>query len=170
VSRKRDLRRITRGLRFRLTASYFLLSAVLLVGVAGLFRGRLASELNTQVEDTLNERWAATKGYLRIEKDNELGQIAAEWYYDPDDPDEKTIVFDIRKIFLIADQYGHVILNGTTKEPAVSTTYQELGIDRPEEIAERVRQAEARQGRQDLLDGTPHCAGRTHQDPRRNCV
>jgi heavy metal sensor kinase len=143
VSRKRDLRRITRGLRFRLTASYFLLSAVLLVGVAGLFRGRLASELNTQVEDTLNERWAATKGYLRIEKDNELGQIAAEWYYDPDDPDEKTIVFDIRKIFLIADQYGHVILNGTTKEPAVSTTYQELGIDRPEEIAERVRQAVA---------------------------
>ena len=143
MSRKRDLRRITRGLRFRLTASYFLFFAVLLVGVAGLFRARLSSELDTQVEDTLNEKWGAIKGYLRIEKDAELGQIAAEWYYDPDDPDEKTIVFDIRKIFLIADQNGHVILNGTTKEPAVSTTYQELGIDKPEEIATRVQQAVA---------------------------
>ncbi|HMC59782.1 MAG TPA: hypothetical protein VKJ01_11360, partial [Candidatus Solibacter sp.] len=119
MSRKRDFRRITRGLRFRLTASYFLLSAVLLVAVAGLFRARLASELDTQVEDTLNERWAAAKGYLRIEKDAELGQIAAEWYYDADDQDEKTIVFDIRRIFLIADQNGHVIPNGATKEPAV---------------------------------------------------
>jgi len=144
VSRKRDFRRISRGLRFRLTASYFLLSAVLLVGVASLFRARLASELDAQVEDTLNERWAATKGYLRIDKDSELGgQISAGWYYDPDDEDEKTIVFDIRKIFLIADQYGHVILNHTTKEPAVSTSYQELGIDKPEEIADRVRQAVA---------------------------
>jgi heavy metal sensor kinase len=144
VSRKRDFRRITRGLRFRLTASYFLLSAVLLVGVAGLFRARLASELDTQVENTLNERWGAIKGYLRLEKDPELGgQISAGWYYDPDDQDEKTIVFDIRKIFLIADQYGHVILNGTTKEPAVSTTYQQLGIDKPPEIADRVRQAVA---------------------------
>lgn len=143
MSRKRDWRRVTRGLRFRLTASYFLFFIVLLVGVAGTFRARLSTELNTQVEDSLNQKWAAIKGYLRLEKDSELGQIAAEWYYDPDDPDEKTMVFDIRKIFLIADQYGHVILNGTTKEPAVSNIYREIGIDKPEEIAERVREAVA---------------------------
>ena len=142
--RKRDWRRLTRGLRFRLTASYSLFFAVLLVGVALLFRARLSSELETQVEDTLNERWAAVKGYLRIDKDAELGgQIAAAWYYDADDEDEKTIVFDIRKIYLITDQYGHVILNHATSEPAVSTTYQQLGIDKPEEIAQRVREAVA---------------------------
>ena len=144
MSRKRDWRRLTRGLRFRLTASYSLFFAVLLVGVALLFRARLSSELDTQVEDTLNERWAAVKGYLRIDKDSELGgQIAAAWYYDADDEDEKAIVFDIRKIYLITDQYGHVILNHATSEPAVSTTYQQLGIDKPEEIAQRVRDAVA---------------------------
>jgi hypothetical protein len=49
VPRNRDLRRLTRGLRFRLTASYALFFAVLLIAVAGLFRQRLSSELDTQI-------------------------------------------------------------------------------------------------------------------------
>ena len=73
MSRKRDFRRITRGLRFRLTASYALLFALLLTGVALLFRARLANTLETQVEEDLNQKWAAMKGYMRIERNTELG-------------------------------------------------------------------------------------------------
>ena len=35
----------------------------------------------------------------------EIGnRTSPTWYYDEDDPDETTIVLDIRKIYLIADQ------------------------------------------------------------------
>src|SRR6266550_1561121 len=122
VSRERDFRRITRGLRFRLTASYALLFALLLTGVALLFRARLAHTLETEVEDELNQEWAAMKGYMRIERNTELGgKYASSWYYDTDDRDETTIVFDIRKIFMVADQNGNVIPDSTTGERAVST-------------------------------------------------
>ena len=40
MARKRRPRRVTRGLRFRLTASYALFFAILLIGVAALFRAR----------------------------------------------------------------------------------------------------------------------------------
>jgi heavy metal sensor kinase len=160
VLRRRDIRRLTRGLRFRLTLTYALFFTLLLTGVAGLFRERLAYELDSQVKETLNEKWAAIKGYLRIERDGELGQIVADWYYDTDDPDEKTLVFDLRKIYLIADQNGHVLLNGATKEPAVSTAYQETGIDQPAEIAARVKDA--------VAASRPNTAGKAFWTDRRN--
>ena len=120
MSRKRDFRRLTRGLRFRLTASYALLFALLLTGVALLFRVRLANTLDTQVEEELNQEWAAMKGYMRIERNAELGgKYSASWYYDPDDRDETTIVLDIRKIFLVADQNGNVIPDSKTAEPGL---------------------------------------------------
>ncbi len=138
--RTRDLRRLSRGLRFRLTASYFLFFAVLLIGVAALFRERLANELNAQVQETLNDRFAAIRGFMRIEPDTSVGGIAAEWYYDPEDPDEKTAVFEVRKIYLVADQYGNVIPSGgETKGPAVSTAYEDIGLDKPADIAARMR-------------------------------
>ena len=143
MPRKRDLRRLTRGLRFRLTASYALFFAVLLMAVAGLFRQRLSSELDTQIRDDLNQQWAAMKGYLRIEKDPELGKYAANWYYDDEDPDESAIVLDLRKICLVADADGNAIPNATTKEPEVSTAYEDIGIDRPAEIKAMVRDASA---------------------------
>ena len=69
--RKRDLRRLwrglllrwkaTRGLRFRLMASYALFFAVLLIGVAALFQASLVSALDTHVHEVLNEEWAAMK-------------------------------------------------------------------------------------------------------------
>jgi heavy metal sensor kinase len=141
VPRNRDLRRLTRGLRFRLTASYALFFAVLLMAVAGLFRQRLSSELDTQIRDDLNQQWAAMKGYLRIEKDPELGKYASNWYYDDADPDESAIVLDLRKICLVADANGNAIPNATTKEPEVSTAYADIGVDRPAEIAAMVRAA-----------------------------
>jgi heavy metal sensor kinase len=143
VPRNRDLRRLTRGLRFRLTASYALFFAVLLMAVAGLFRQRLKSEFDTQIRDDLNEQWAAMKGYLRIEKDAELGRYASNWYYDDEDADESAIVLDLRKICLVADADGNAIPNAKTKDPEISTGYEDIGIDRPAEIQAMVRAATA---------------------------
>jgi hypothetical protein len=79
VIRKRDLRRVSRGLRFRLTASYALFFALLLLGVAVLFRQRLQTVQTQEVRDTLDSDWRAMKGYLRIELDRETGKYYAGW-------------------------------------------------------------------------------------------
>ena len=68
LAAKTPRRRITRGLRFRLMASYALFFTVLLVVTATSFRGWLESTLNNQSKDLLDQEWAAVKGYLRIEK------------------------------------------------------------------------------------------------------
>ena len=110
MSRKRDFRRISRGLRFRLTISYALLFTLLLTGVALTFRVRLAIALDNQIQEELKDDWAAMKGYMRIEPATDFGnRICAAWYYDPEDPDETTIVLDTRKIYLVADQNGNPI-------------------------------------------------------------
>jgi heavy metal sensor kinase len=140
VIRRRDLVRFSRGLRFRLTASYALFFALLLIGVAGLFRQRLETVQTREVQDTLEQEWAAMKGYLRIEKDADLGKWAAAWYYDDEDPDETTIVLDVQKVYVITDAEGNVILNQVTKVPEISTAYENIGLNR-EAIRSRVQQA-----------------------------
>ena len=139
---RRDLRRLSRSLRFRLTASYVLLFAVLLTGAAWLFRAMLASELRSQAEDSLNEDWAAVKSsLLRIDEYPERsGKYEANWYYDADDPDETTIVLDIKKVFVVTDANGNIIPEHSTQEPAISTLYQDIGYD-PKSIQARVRES-----------------------------
>ena len=51
MARKRDFRRLFRGLRFRLSVGYAVLFTLLLTGVALTFRVRLAAKLETQLED-----------------------------------------------------------------------------------------------------------------------
>ncbi|HEY2015962.1 MAG TPA: ATP-binding protein [Bryobacteraceae bacterium] len=161
MSLKRDYRRITRGLRFKLTASYAVFFAVLLIGVASWFRQSLVKTLDAQVHETLNQEWAALKGgYLRIDRSGELGKDASNWYYDDTDPDESTIVLDIKKIYMIADQNGNLIQDAKTKEQEYSTTYDEIGIDTPKLIQQRVREALAA-----LKPGTP---GKAFWDERRS--
>jgi heavy metal sensor kinase len=139
---RRDFRRAFRGLRFRLTLSYALLFTVLLTFVALLFRERLTTVLDGQVENRLDAEWKALKGYMRIERDPEYNnRFTAAWYYDTDDPDETTIVLDLRKIYVVTDQNGNVIPDWKTKEPAVSTGYQDLGIDKPADIKARMENA-----------------------------
>ena len=143
MRRRRDYARISRGLRFRLTTSYAVLFTLLLILVALVFRQFLATTLDTQLHDGLDEKWAAMKGYLRI--DNHCAdlnhQFASGWYYDSEDPDETTIVLNIRKISIVADQNGNVIRNCETHEPDVSTAYDDIGVDKPADIAKRVREA-----------------------------
>jgi len=140
---KRDIRRITRGLRFRLTAGYAVFFALLLVGIATGFRAYLKTTLEGQERDDLNEEWAAIKGgFLRFFHSPEMGWYA-DWYYADDDPDETTEVRDLKKVFLVTDQYGRVLIDDKTKEQQVSTEYEDIGIDKPPYIQSRVRKAEA---------------------------
>ena len=144
MSRKRDFRRLARGLRFRLAVSYAVLFTILLTGVALLFRANLARALDTQIQEELTGDWGAMKGYMRIERVPELGnKFAAAWYYDKEDPDETTIVLDLRKIYMVADQNGNPIPDAETHEASVSTAYDDIGIDKPAEIRKKVAEAVA---------------------------
>jgi heavy metal sensor kinase len=141
LNRIGDLRRISRGLRFRLTAGYTFFFAVLLIAVAALFWQHLHTVQDRDVEEVLNYQWAAMKGYLRIEPDRDTGSDVAAWYYDANDPDETAIVQDFKKIYLIADRNGKVIREWSTGEDAVSAVYRNFGIDAPAEIQARVQEA-----------------------------
>jgi heavy metal sensor kinase len=159
--RKRDLRRVTRGLRFRLTATYAIFFTLLLTGVALYFRYSLRNTLDTQMHELLDAQWRAIKGaYLRIEPNSDLHKNAADWYFDADDPDEVTAVADLKKIYMIADEHGNIVQNGETKEPEYSTAYDEIGLDPPDLVQRRVREAFAA-----LKPGT---AGKTYWDIRQN--
>ncbi len=146
----RDFRHFTRKLRVRLTAAYAVFFALLLFGIAfGLFE-YLKSTLDQQAKDDLIEEWAGVKGgFLRFENAPDLGW-STDWYYDDKDPDETTAVLDIKKTYLITDQYGKVLVDAKTKERQVSTEYEDIGIDKPAYIQARVRKAE-----QDYKPGVP---------------
>lgn len=133
MSRQRTFRRLSRGLRFRLTAGYALFFAILLIGAAALFRARLASVLDNQAQDVLEEEWAAVKGYLRIENFSNK-PVEISWYYDREDPDESFIVERLRRTFLLTDSSGK-------NELFISTTYESMGKESPAEIQARVRAA-----------------------------
>ncbi len=111
---------ITRGLRFILTASYALFFALMFTVVAVVFRQNLASLLDRQIRDGLDQDWAAMKGYLRIERG------VPHWYADPHDPDEASIVGRLRRVYLLTDANG--------KEMQGTEAYRSLGIDSPAQI------------------------------------
>jgi heavy metal sensor kinase len=123
-------RHVTRGLRFRLTAGYALLFALLLVGTAAVFRERLAYTLNSEAHDLLEQEWAAMKGYLHIEKLPTRGHAPpawrATWEYDKNDPDEDFAVERLRRVYVLTNAKGVVM--------EVSTIYQSIGIEQPKEI------------------------------------
>ncbi len=141
--RKRNLRRILRGLRFRLTAGYFLFFIVLLGGVAALFQARLTKILDDQADNSVNQQWAAMKGYLRIEKNPQTQNTEAFWYYDDEDPDESRIVLNIQRIYFVAGSNGKLIHEGKTGDDAISTEYEDLGVDPPALIRKEVQTAMA---------------------------
>ena len=98
---------LTRGLRFRLTAGYALLFALLLIGIAALFRERLAIQLNAEAHDMLDQEWAAMKGYLHIERFRRMDTAPAywqpDWEFDQNDPDEDFIVERLKRVYVLTD-------------------------------------------------------------------
>jgi heavy metal sensor kinase len=109
----------TRGLRFRLALSYVFFT-LLLVLLGRVFHQTLSAAFQSRMESVLNEEWDAAKGYLRT------GPEGADWFYDPDDPDESFAVERLRRVFLLADTQGHALQR--------SDIYKALGIDPPSEI------------------------------------
>ena len=122
MPRKKPERKITRTLRFRLTAAYTLIFTLVLAVAGMLFRQTLKSSLENQAQDVLKGDWAAMKGFV-------VFHPKYDWDNDPTDPDETLAVNRIRNgIFMIADRQGKPI--------EFSTDYQELGIDSPAHIQE----------------------------------
>ena len=118
-------RKITRTLRFRLTAAYTVIFTLVLAAAGMLFRQTLKSSLETQAQELLKADWAAMKGFVVFHPEY-------RWDNDPTDPDETLAVERIRYgIFMIADRSGKPI--------EVPTGYEELGVDSPEHIREVVR-------------------------------
>jgi heavy metal sensor kinase len=97
---------ISRGLRFTLTSVYTLLFTLLLGGVSLLFYHSLASNLEEQAYDDLNQRWAVVLSNLRIENDPGQANYHAVWFFDINDPDEANISARTKGVYLVADQNG----------------------------------------------------------------
>ncbi len=104
---------------------------LLLVGVSLLFRQTLATRLEQQLHEDLNQNWAILKAYLRIS--NENGQPHLSWYNDWDDPEENSDVARVRRVLEIADAEGN------THGLETSPEYQALGMDSPEEIRSELK-------------------------------
>jgi heavy metal sensor kinase len=111
---------LTRGLRFRLAASYVFFFALLLIVLGLVFRQTLSSTFSSQTDETLKEDFEAAKGYLR-----EL-PTGPDWVYDKKDPDESYAVERLRRIFMLADTEGHMLFR--------SSIYGSIGVDSPAEI------------------------------------
>lgn len=127
------LRRLTRGLRFRLTLTYVIFFAVLLSFLGLLFRQTLRSLYDHQLRAVLTEEWAAVRGYLRIErpKSRQSKQPSITWYYDQEDPEEALIVDRLRQAYLLTDSDGRII--------QIGPEYQTLLMDTPFEIQKVLR-------------------------------
>src|SRR5262249_10933808 len=110
-----------RGLRFRLTVSYVFFFAALLVVIGVIFRKNIQSEMDGDVQTTLEEEWGAAKAYLRIENQRPF------WFADPTDPEEAYIVTRLEHVYLVTDASGEVL--------DVSETYSSIGIDSRKEVA-----------------------------------
>jgi heavy metal sensor kinase len=143
---------LTRGLRFRLTAGYAILFALLLIGIAALFRERLAYSLDAEAHDILDQEWAAMKGYLRIEKIPTRPHMPPswrpDWEFDKNDPDEDFIVERLRRVYVLTDATGKVM--------EVSTAYQSIGIDSPEEVQAAIRSSQPVWKLRRSARGTPY--------------
>jgi len=110
-----------RGLRFRLTVSYVLFFAVLLVVVGLSYRQYLKIQLDGVERAALEEEWDAAKGYLTIDN------FRPHWDTpDPDDPDAQEIELRLKQVYFVADS------NGNSLEE--SDTYTSIGRDSPAEI------------------------------------
>lgn len=132
----------TRGLRFRLTASYALFFSLLIVFSALILRQFLASSQNQQALDAIEQEWGALKVTLRMESGHEV------WFADTHDPDEARTKADLQQIFLLAKTDGSII----DESPA----FAELGLDSPAQIRNAARSPQTRAFEKSNRKGVPY--------------
>jgi hypothetical protein len=115
------------SLRFRLTLSFTLILTAVLMIIAILLRGPAHDHLQTQVQNALNNDWAAMKGFLHFEH----GQWV--WDYDPADLDESRIVQSLHGgIFCLARTDGHPV--------EFTVEYEKLGMEKPSAILHAIQE------------------------------
>ncbi len=112
--------RTARALRMRLTLSYVLLFALVLISIGFVFRQALGVVLHQQSERVLDESWTAVRGYLSMHNG------ALVWAYDPDDSAQAYDLERLRRVLLLADTQGHVL--------EISNGYSALGAETREQI------------------------------------
>ncbi|HWJ40394.1 MAG TPA: ATP-binding protein, partial [Candidatus Limnocylindrales bacterium] len=118
IFRIRNLR-FMRGLRFRLTLSYVLFFAVLLVLIGLVSRGFLKAQLEGVEQAALDEEWDAAKGYVSIKNYQPV--------WDPIEDDQDRLIEDrLKQVYFIADSNGNSI--------GESDLYTSIGRDSVEEI------------------------------------
>ena len=100
----------------------------MLIAVGAIYRQKLAATLDAQIRDGLEQEWAAVKGYLRIENNKPI------WYYDRDDPDESAIVERLKRVYIVTNADGNVLVD-SQGIPQISPAYESTGRDSPAEIA-----------------------------------
>jgi len=98
---------------------------LMLIAVGTIFRQKLATSLDAQIRDGLEQEWAAAKGYLKIQHNRPI------WFYDHNDPDESFIVERLRRVYMLADAQGTVM--------EYSVIYKSTGFDSAAEIAAVIR-------------------------------
>jgi len=150
LPRLRDVRRITRSLRFRLTVGYALFFCVMLIGVGAFFRQKLAASLDAQIRDALEQEWAGLRGYLRIENDR------AYWYYDRDEPDESFFIERLQRVYFASDAQGHVLVDAEKGNLQTSEAYESLGRDTPAQISAVLNSKAPRWEVRKTAKGTPY--------------
>jgi heavy metal sensor kinase len=117
--------RKTRGLRFRLTASYALFFSLLIVFSSLTVRQFLKSSQNQQAQDALEQQWAALRALFRMESGKPT------WIVDPEDPDDVRTEANLLQVFLLANTDGGVM--------KVSPEFETLGLNSPAQIREAAK-------------------------------
>ena len=125
-------------MRFTLTAIYTGLFTLILAGVSLLFRQNLASNLDSQARDDLEQNWAILRGYLRLNHEGD-NVYKPNWFFDLDDPEEASASARVKKAYFIADPNG--------KPVEASKAWETLGNDSPADI-KRVLKSNQAQWRQ----------------------
>lgn len=130
------LKRITAGLRFRLTLTYVLFFAVLLSFLGVFIRETIRTLHVSQLRNLLVDDLGAVRGYLRIDKPKRRGQAPEpNWYYDPDIPDEALVVDRLRQVYMLANANGKAL--------ETSEVYTQLRVESAEDIRKAVQNRES---------------------------
>lgn len=106
------------GLRARLTLSYALFFALLLLGVGWLFRQTLRNIQLRDAEALVAQDWAAAKGHLAIRKNT------IYWTHDREDQEVERVIKNLQTVFLLAESDGHPLL--------MSESYRSLAVEESE--------------------------------------
>jgi len=111
------------------------LFAVLLICVTVWLHQSLTAAMDDQSHRNLDQRWAAMKGYLRLEQIStpDGAAVRANWYFDNEDRDESATVGLIRTLYLVADKEGRPLEQ--------SAAFHTVTGDSPADIRNRVKEA-----------------------------